>query len=669
MTTTDPALAFWLRYLEASGGLHEDADDQVLVVLPSQLQATLGLPEEVAVTADPEVAREDGALLLLPGHPVLDQAAAAVLDRGDAGFAWLAWPDGAPPAPAALLERARERFDVDHGRIDAGGHPARVYLPVLRVGALVSYTAGAGERFQEREEVWVDGRNGSPLGQGIMPAVTAAPRLPVPDTSHRALTPDLAVAIARAHERIVERGLARLEVLARRAQAPLREELAKTDAYYQAALAATAKRREQAEPDRQRLLDARAEATRVEHTRRRAEIQEKFRPSHQLRPFRLHLLLVPALELPVQVRRGQTAHPFALTWVLPRAGFVDPCCPHCGASERLVAGRDRLGCHACLQRPRQAAPAPPPPAPTPPLPAASPEQPTPPPAPVAPPVPPSPPAAAPAPKAAVAAKRPARKPTRRPAQSLAATPAPPSDRELERAWRVANKLPTAFWEAVASGERWPRKQVVPGSPLSVLYRLYGAEGPACAVGMVPGQSRRLTRISMIGASSLLGRVAVITGGVALDDGSSYPYTLRWRLQAGKAAVEEVLSATDTAGPTLPHRDGLHPALALCLYDQIPGTPARLDPVAAALWEQGSRHLGLPLVVRGLAAWWRLPDPSALPHPPPVLAAGLAALTGRHAGARHPVQAVAKALGVDPAEATAAADDLQQRLRLSPQQPW
>jgi hypothetical protein len=652
VTITDPALGFWLRYLDASGGLHEDGGDQTLVMLPSELQAKLGLPEEVAVTADPEVAREDGALLLLPGHPALDQAAAAVLDQGDAGLAWLAWPAGAPPAPAALLERARARFDVDHGRIDAEGHPARVYLPVLRVGALVSYDAGAGERFQEREEAWVDGRNGRPLGQDILATVTTAPRLTAPDTTHRALTPDLAVGLARAHERIEERARARLDVLARRAQPPLREELAATDAYYQAALATLAKRCEQAEPDRRRLLDARAEATKVEHTRRRVEIQEKFRPSHRLRPFRLHLLLVPALELPVRVRRGQTTHPFAFTWVLPRAGYVDPCCPRCGAAEELVAGRDRLGCRACLQRSRLAAPSPPPPAP-----AAA--------APPVPPPPPAPPAAEPAPKPAPATVRPSRMPTRPSSRA----PAPPADRELERAWRVANKLPTAFWEAVASGERWPRRQVVPGSPLSVLYRLYGAEGPACAVGMAPGQSRRLTRISMLGAGLPRGRVAVITGGLILDDGSIHPYALRWRLQTGKAAVEEVQPATDTAGPTLPDRDSLHPALARHLYDQVPGTPARLDPVAAALWDHGPRHLGLPLIIRGLAAWWRLPDPAALPHPPPVLAAGLAALTGRLAGAWHPVQALATALGVDPTETAAAADELQRRLRLSPQQPW
>jgi len=252
-------------------------------------------------------------------------------------------------------------------------------------------------------------------------------------------------------------------------------------------------------------------------------------------------------------------------------------------------------------------------------------------------------------------------------RSPAAASAPPLDRELERAARVASKLPSSFWEVVASGERWPRKQVVPGSPLGVLYRLYGAEGPACAVGIAPGQSRRLARISMLGASSLRGPVVVSTGSVALDDGSSYPYTVRWRLQAAKAAVEEVLTS-GAAGPTLPHRDRLHPMVATHLFDEVPGTPTQLDPVGAALWEQG-RHLGLPLVVRCLAAWWRLRDPSAVPRPPPVLAAGLATLVGRRAGAWHPVQAVAAALGVDPTHASAAADELQQLLLLSPQQPW
>ncbi len=224
MTTTDPAVQFWLRYVEAEGGLHEDAGDQVLAMLPEELRTALDLPEEVAVTADPEVAREDGALLLLPGHPVLDQAAASVLEQGDGGSAWLPWPEAVLPAPAALLERARERFDVDHGRIDAGGHPARVYLPVLRVGALVSYTAGLGGRFQEREEVWVDARSGLALGGSLVRTVAQAPLLEVPDASHRVLVPDLVKALAGAHASIEDRALARREALATQAQAALREE-------------------------------------------------------------------------------------------------------------------------------------------------------------------------------------------------------------------------------------------------------------------------------------------------------------------------------------------------------------------------------------------------------------------------------------------------------------
>lgn len=658
MTTADPAVQFWLRYVEAEGGLHEDAGDKVLVMLPGALQAALDLPEEVAVTADPEVAREDGALLLLPGHPVLDHAATRVLDQGDGGFAWLAWPEAAAPAPAVLLERARERFDVDHGRIDREGHPAQVYLPVVRVGALVSYTAGVGEHFQEREEVWVDARTGLLLDEGLARAVASVPRLEFPDAPHRALAPDLGVAIAGAHAGIEDRALARREALARQAQGPLREESARTDAYYEAALAALAKRRAQAPPDRQRLLDAQAEATRVERARRQAEITEKFRPSHHAHPFRLHLLLVPALELPVQVRRGATAYPFTFTWVLPRAGFTDIRCPHCGAADRLVAGRDRLGCRACLGRPAVGAPSP---APLPPV-GASAEVASSKPAPQPPPAPtqtvPAKPPRRPVPGSALPARKPGRSPTAA------------ADRDRDRVRRVASKLPTRFWEAVASGERWPRKQVAAGSPLSVLYRLYGAEGPACGVGILPGQSWRLARIRMMTAGQDSGRVEATSGTVELDDGSSYPYTLRWLLEGGKAVVEEVLPFRDAGGPlVLPHR-ALHPAIAERLYDDVPGTPVQLDPVAAAIWDAGPRHLGLPLAVRCLAAWWRLQDPpGSASHAPAALAAALATLTGRCAGAWHPVEAAVGALGADPAEVTTAAEELQPRLRLSAAQPW
>ena len=50
-----------------------------MVLLTPELQRAFALPEEVVVTSDPEAAREDGALLLIPGHPLLDQAVASVL--------------------------------------------------------------------------------------------------------------------------------------------------------------------------------------------------------------------------------------------------------------------------------------------------------------------------------------------------------------------------------------------------------------------------------------------------------------------------------------------------------------------------------------------------------------------------------------------------------------
>ena len=54
---TDPALEFWLRHVAFEGGLHEPSGDVAYVVLPPELSARYRLPEELRVTADPDVAR------------------------------------------------------------------------------------------------------------------------------------------------------------------------------------------------------------------------------------------------------------------------------------------------------------------------------------------------------------------------------------------------------------------------------------------------------------------------------------------------------------------------------------------------------------------------------------------------------------------------------------
>jgi hypothetical protein len=285
-------------------------------------------------------------MLVAPGHPALDRAATRVLNAGDAGRVTVAWPASAPPGLDTLIGRARDQFPVDHGRIDAVAEPAPVYHPILRVGALVSYTVSLDHRFQERAECCLDASTGLEV-----PAATRH-RLdrcaPGPHTGRPTTRHQLVIAVAAAHGVIAAAAAERERALARQV-APMREaELSRTEAYYEEVLAGISRRRRTAAADRAELLDARAEATKAERARRIAEIVEKHAASHEILPFRLHLVLVPALSLPVDVRRGDRRYPLTLTWLLPAATFAAPRCPSCGRNSPLLAGKDRLGCHDCM---------------------------------------------------------------------------------------------------------------------------------------------------------------------------------------------------------------------------------------------------------------------------------------------------------------------------------
>ena len=207
--TDEPALSFWLRYAEREGALVEDRDDHALVLLPDALRQDSGLPEEAIVTAKPDVAREEGATLLIAGHPEVERAAAAVLAEGDTGYGYLPWPASRPPTRSTLEARARESVSVEHGRIDAAGEPIAAYLPLLRVGAMVSFAASLALRFHEQEEVWVDARTGTEVGERLMSTVRGRALLPVPDGARRRLEADLTAAIPAAHRQLEERALRR----------------------------------------------------------------------------------------------------------------------------------------------------------------------------------------------------------------------------------------------------------------------------------------------------------------------------------------------------------------------------------------------------------------------------------------------------------------------------
>ena len=311
----EPALSFWLSYAERQGALVEPAADSALVLLPAPLQAECELPEEVTVTASPDVAREDRAVLLIAGHPAVERAATSVLAVGDTGRGYLPWPRARAPSRGDLIARARELVAVEHGRIDGAGEPIAAYLPLLRVAAMVSHTASLSLRFQEQEEVLLDATARVPVGERLRQTVAAERWLPERDGSARPLTANLPAAVAAAHGLIERRALERGKALAAHAQRAMLAELARADAYYEQALASIDRRRATAAPDRARLLDAQAQATRAERSRRRREIEDEYRPRHEIAPFRLQLIYAASYVLPLDVRRGSRTYSFQLTWI------------------------------------------------------------------------------------------------------------------------------------------------------------------------------------------------------------------------------------------------------------------------------------------------------------------------------------------------------------------
>lgn len=347
MISTDTGLRFWLRYVQARGGLSEYRGDSALVVLPAGLQTMLGLPDELVVTGDPDVAREDGATFLAAGHPVLGKSADDVLTDGDVARVAVPVPATPPPPIPVLVERARDQFPVDHGRIDAAGALTRAVRPVLRVGALVNYTVSTDDHYQERVECVLDAFSRIELSESTSARLAALPRA---RAQGRVDLSEITAAIGQAHRIIDARAQERRTNLSGQAGKALAVELGRAEDYYRDMLATIARRLDTAPAERRELLAARGQAVREERARRLAEVTEKYRPAHEIKPYRLHIVELPAWRLPVDVRRGDRRYPLTLDWLLPLSQFAAIRCPHCDAVEPLVAGKTRLGCANCLAK-------------------------------------------------------------------------------------------------------------------------------------------------------------------------------------------------------------------------------------------------------------------------------------------------------------------------------
>jgi hypothetical protein len=578
-----PAFAFWLNYVEFHGGLWEQSGDTVLAILPEPLSAEHDLPETALITDDPDIAREDEVLFLGSGNPEIDKGAEKIIGSGDIGA--LTVPHTAKALSTEdLLAKIRDQIPVEHGRIDSTSSTIRSHRQLLRFGALVSHTVSADEQFTEVAECLIDVPSRVTWSQDATDRLLSATATTEATSGPRVPASRLAPAAASAHRELHTIAERRGRELSTQADTERVEEITRAREYYAAALVAIDKRRGGADPRRQALLDARAQATTGERDRRLAEINEKYRHQHVLRPYRLHLVDFPVWRLATDVRRGDRRWPMVFDY-LPLLGVVAPTrCPSCDAHSRLVATKTHLGCDSCV-------------------PAKTPGQP----APVTgtsragavkqtPPV------------ATGASPAPARQ---RPCDH---TPAPERQRPAAPAVPHAAAAPTHpflpgkpeerkvadFWNHLSAGNtRKLSRLITPDSPLAALVRLYGSAGPLNGIRVPAGHT--LVKFTRGNYDQPVAGHRGGTAGELHTHHGEYPYLLLW---SPDGLLEEIFPYS------LPWHLGRSRSLFTPIT-HVPDVRVDLDVVAQLLFTRTTARHGLTFTARALAAWWRLPDPDSL----------------------------------------------------------
>jgi hypothetical protein len=527
----------------------------------------------------------------------------------------------------------------------------------LRLGALVSHTVSADERFTEVAECLLDVPSRVAWPQDAADRLLSAIGTAEADAGPGVPANRLAPAVAAAHRELDTAAAGRGQELSVEADAERVAEITRATEYYAAALAAIDKRRGGADAQRRALLDARAQATIGERDRRLAEISEKYRHQHVLRPYRLHLIDVPVWRLATDVRRGERRWPMVFDY-LPLLDTVAPTrCPTCDAHSPLVATKTHLGCGTCV------------PATTPPLRLApvaeKPRQER-----AARNVPPTGTGAAPVP----AHKRQPRDNTpatdrMRPGAAPAALRAPAAPNTIGPGAARRPFLPgkpeerkiVDFWNQVGTGEtRKLSRLIAPDSPLAALTRLYGAAGPLNGIGVPAGH----TPLSFTYANydrPVAGQRGGTAGELRTHHGQ-YPYMLLW---SPDKLLDEVF----------PYSAPWHLGRAQMFCEpptHVPAPRTDLDEVAQLLLTRVAARHGLTFAARALAAWWRLPDPDVLlaRFSPRVVAAtvdrAIRYWSGA-SGAGYPDAAAA--FTADQADMRKATPMLQKQLQLSSARNW
>jgi hypothetical protein len=649
-----PALAFWLRTVEFQGGLADPSGDTALVMLPQRLQEQFDLPAELEVTDDPDLARDEGTAFLGAGHPVIARAADALLDESDVGVIELT-PGGHIPDLATLQEKARLQFPVIHGRVDLTEPPQPCVIGVIRLGALVRYALSDEDHYQEQLERWVDTRTRLPVSHAVAAKLLSAERQPAataPDIDRD----DLAEPLLTAYRDIDAAAARRRTDLAKEVGSGCHDELTRAEAYYAAALESIAKRRANAPPDRQPLLDARAESTRAERARRLEEIAEKYRGAHVTQPFRLHLLRVPALRLPAEVRRGDRRYPLELTWVPAAGDFMALRCPSCARHAPLDAGKARLGCMSCHTKVQAV---PPPRLPADGRPAA---------------IPPDNNRLSAQPSTGNERASPAngRKaaPTRPPTTDTAKAvqPSSPARRPGTAGVRPARakeltgkqladigaKLAIALWRSfVEDDNRGMKRLIAADSPMASAHRLFRSVSPAVTIGM-PATVQPYRIATESHPHRLAGHY--VTVGELVSDTTTYGYAMVWQDDIGQRRIVQLLPQHHVHAPSASQPEPVEP----------------LDAVATIIWRTTTPRLGLSTALRALTAWWRFPDPASIGArfaAPVVAAAFERAVCYWGGGGPGGYDQAAEAYDAPVDEVRKAGSLLQKVLKFSSDRPW
>ncbi len=358
-----------------------------------------------------------------------------------------------------------------------------------------------------------------------------------------------------------------------------------------------------------------------------------------IRPYRLHVLLVPALRVVADVLRGSRRYPMSFDWLLPTGVYAPVRCPSCSAEAALVAGKEKLGCEACLPpKPPTVAPAAKPAAGKPASAAGKPA-----------------PVKSPAPAKPAVAKPPAAPPVAPPKPSRRRA-VPPKVRGPQQKARPA--LAERVWSAVASGDRRTLARVVhPDSPAAALARVYGPGAFTGIIGMPASEAPERFTAAVD---------AEIVHGVLLgSSGAEYRYFIS--CQDGQGA--EVLPFPVTADGAFWNFYWWGRRPDVRSYAPAVGG---LDLVERQLAVAGRDWNGLPVAARALAAWDRLGDVRdrlLSAHPPAVLAACVIRLVAYRAGGKATFASVADHFRLPEEEVRRADRAVRPLLALSPGCPW